>query len=62
MVDGYMVYQYMVYISQYLPKLAAQAMHAVDFIWDVWDVNSIKIFEREQMLGKGTMKKVRGNI
>ena len=56
--EGYMVYESMVYISQYLPKLAVQAMHAVDCIWDV---NSIKIFEREQLLGKGTMKKVRGN-
>ena len=58
MVEGYMVYESMVYISQYLPKLAAQAMHVVDCIWDV---NSIKKFEREQLLGKGTMKKVRGN-
>jgi hypothetical protein len=33
-------------------------MHAVDCIWDV---NSIKKFEGEQLLGKGTMKKVRGN-
>jgi hypothetical protein len=58
MVEGYMVHESMVYISQYLPKLAAQAMHAVHCIWDV---NSIKKFEREQLLGKGTMKKVRGN-
>jgi hypothetical protein len=58
MVEGYMVYESMVYICQYLPKLATQAMHAVDCIWDV---NSIKFFEREHLLGKGTMKKVRGN-
>jgi hypothetical protein len=38
-VDGYMVYQSIVYISQYFPKLAAPTMHAVDHIWDV---NSIK--------------------
>jgi hypothetical protein len=44
MVEGYMVYESMVYISQYIPKLVAQAMHAVDFIWDV---NSIKKIERE---------------
>ena len=49
-----MVYQSMVYISQYLPKLVA-IMH-VDHIWDV---NSIKKFEGEHLLGKGTMKKVR---
>jgi hypothetical protein len=58
MVEGYMVYESMLYISQYVPKLAAQDMHAVDCIWDV---NSIKKFEREQLLGKGTMMKVRGN-
>jgi hypothetical protein len=58
MVEGYMVYESMVYISQYLPKLAMKDMHAVDYIWDV---NSIKKFEGEQLLGKGTMKKMRGN-
>jgi hypothetical protein len=58
MVEGYMLYESMVYISQYLPKLVVQAMHAVDCIWDV---NSIKKFERDQLLGKGTMKKVGGN-
>jgi hypothetical protein len=58
MAKGYMVYESMVYISQHLPKLATQAMHALDCIWDV---NSIIFFEREQLLGKGTMKKVRGN-
>ena len=50
----------MVYISQYLPKLVAPTMHAVDCIWDV---NSIKKFEdQEHLLGKGRMKKMRGNI
>ena len=42
MVEGYMVYQSMVYISQYLPKLAAQAMHAVDCIWDVNSIKKLK--------------------
>jgi len=42
MVEGYMVYQSMVYISQYLPKLSTPTMHAVDRIWDV---NSIKKIE-----------------
>ena len=51
-----MLYQSMVYISQYLPKLAAN-MH-VDRIWDV---NSIKKFEGEHLLGKGRMTKVKGN-
>jgi hypothetical protein len=58
MVEGYMVYKSMVYISQYLPKLAAPTMHEVDRIWYV---NSIKTFEGEHLLGKGIMKKVRGN-
>ena len=58
MVERYMVYQSMVYISQYIPKLAAPTMHAVDRIWDL---NSIKNFEGEHLLGKGRMKKVRGN-
>jgi Domain of unknown function (DUF4218) len=57
MVEGYVVYQSMVYISHYLPKLAAPVMKAVDCIWDV---NSIKKFEEEHLLGKGRMKKVRG--
>jgi hypothetical protein len=49
MVEGYMVYESMVYISQYLPKLAAQAMHVVDCIWDV---NSIKKFEKGVVVGE----------
>jgi hypothetical protein len=53
MVEVYMVYQFMVYISQYLPKLAVPTMHAVDHIWDV---NSIKKFEvEEHLLGKGSV-------
>ena len=56
MVEGYMLYQSMVYISQYIPKLATN-MH-VDHIWDV---KSIKTFEGEHLLGKGRMTKVKGN-
>jgi hypothetical protein len=55
MVKGYMVYQLMVYISQCLPK--ATNMH-VDRIWVV---NSINFFEGENLLGKGRMRKVKGN-
>jgi hypothetical protein len=47
MVEGYMLYQSMVYISQYLPKIATN-MH-VDRIWDV---NSIKNFEGSTYWGK----------
>ena len=56
MVEGYMVYELMVYISQYIPTIAT-SMH-VDHIWDM---NSIKIYEGEHLLGKGRMNKVRGN-
>ena len=56
MVEGYMLYQSMVYISQYLPKLATNMQ--VDRIWDV---NSIKKIEGEHLLGKGRMTKVKGN-
>jgi hypothetical protein len=60
MVEGYMVYQSTMYISQYLPKLTVPTMHAVDYIWDM---NSIKKFEdQEHLLGKGRMKKMRDNI
>ena len=56
MVEGYMLYQSMVYISQYLPKLAANM-----YVDHIWDVNSIKFFEGEHLLGKGRMTKVKGN-
>ena len=56
MVEGYMVYQTMVYISEYLPKFLAN-IH-VD---DIWDPKSIKIFEGEYLMGKGRLRRVRGN-
>jgi hypothetical protein len=43
MVEGYMVYQSMVYIRYYLPKLAAPTMHAMDCIWDVNSTKKLKI-------------------
>ena len=55
MVEGYMVYQTMVYISEYLPNFVAN-IH-VDHIWDP---NSIKKFEREHLMAKGRLRKVRG--
>ena len=57
--EGYVVYESMVYISHYLTILAVPTMDVVDCIWDV---NSIKQFEGEHLLGKGRMKKVRGKI
>jgi hypothetical protein len=53
MVEGYMEYQTMVYITQYIPKIDASIN--VDLIWDV---NSIKKFEGEHLLGNGRMRKV----
>ena len=50
-----MVYESMVYISQYIPSIET-SMH-VDHIWDV---NSIKTFEGEHLLGKGRIRKVKG--
>ena len=55
-VQGYMVYQSMVYISQYLPNLANN-IH----LHRIWHVNSINKFEGEVMLGKGRTRKVKGN-
>jgi hypothetical protein len=44
MVEGYMVYQIMVYITQYIPKKDASIN--VD---PIWDVNSINKFEGENL-------------
>ena len=56
LVEGYMVYQTMVYIGQFLPKLELNMN--VDRILDV---NSINKFEGECLLGQGIMRKVKGN-
>ena len=58
MVEGYVVHESMVYISQYLPILVVPSMDVMDCIWDV---NSIKMFEGELLLGKGRIRKVRSN-
>jgi hypothetical protein len=56
MVGGYMVYQSLVYISQYLPKLLASMNVPI-----IWDVNPINKFEGEVLLGKGRMRKEKVN-
>ena len=56
MVEGYMVYQCMVYISEYLLKLAENTN-----VPHIWHLNSINKFEGEVLLGKGTMRTVKGN-
>ena len=55
-VEGYLVFQTMVYITQYIPKITTSIN--VDHIWGV---NSIKKFEGENLLGKGRMRKVACN-
>ena len=55
MVEGYMLYQNMVYIFQFSPTIG-KGMNALDHIWDV---NSINKFKGENLLGKGIMRKVR---
>ena len=56
MVEGYMVYQTIVYISEYFLKFVAN-IH-VDHIWDP---NSNEKFEGEYLMGKGRLRRVRGN-
>ena len=55
MIEGYMIYQIMVYISEYLPKFAA-GIH-VDRIWDP---NCNDKFKGEYLTGKGRLRRVRG--
>ena len=56
MVEGYMVYHMMVYATQYLPNLAINT-----HIGCIWDLDSIKKFEGEYLVGKGRFRKVKGN-
>ena len=56
MVEGYMVYQSMVYITQYLQLLSSNMQ-----VEHIWDVNFMKKFQGEHMLGKGRMSKVKCN-
>ena len=56
MVEGYMVYQCMVYISQYLPKLEENMN-----VPHIWHLKSINKFEGEVLLGNVRMRTVKGN-
>ena len=51
MVQGYMVYQSIVYISQYVPNLAKNIN-----LPHIWHVNSINKFEGEVLLWKGSVE------
>ena len=56
MVEGYMVYQTMVYITKYLPKFASNI-----YVDHIWDLEPCKQLEGEYLMGKGRLRKVRGN-
>jgi hypothetical protein len=57
MVEGYMVYQTLVYISDYLPDLGRKInMHCI------WGVNNVKISEVKVLVENGKMRKVKGII
>ena len=57
MVEGYMLYQNMVYISGYIPKLVP----IID-LGCICDPNFINKFEGEYLMGKGRLRKVKGNF
>ena len=50
MVEGYMVFQTMVYIAEYLPGLA---FIKINLYQRIGDPNSSKKFEGEYLMGKG---------
>ena len=56
MTEGYMVYQNMLYVSKYLPKLASKLN-----LRCICDPDSNNKFEGEKMKGKGRLRKVKGN-
>ena len=56
MIVGYMTYHIMVCITQYLPNHGAKT-----HIDCIWDLDSIKKFEGEYLVGKGRFRKVKGN-
>ena len=58
MVEGYMVFQDMVYIIEYLLGLAFIKM---ELDRRISDPNSTKKSEREYLMGKGRSRKVKGN-
>ena len=56
MVYGYMVYQNMMYISEYLPKLASNLN-----LGHICDPDSNNNFKGEYLKGKGRSREVKGN-
>ena len=56
MMEGYMVHQNMLYISEYLPNLASKLN-----LRHICDPDSNNNFEGEYLKGKGGSRKVKGN-
>ena len=56
MMEGYMVYQNMLYVSEYLPKLASKLN-----LRRICDPESNSNFEGEYLKGKGRSRKEKGN-
>ena len=55
MMEGYMVYQNMLYVSEYLPNLASKIN-----LCCICDLHSNNKFEGEQLKGEGRSRKVKG--
>ena len=56
MMEGYLVYQNMMYISEYIPKLASKLN-----LGHICDPHSNNNFEGEYSKGKGRSRKVKSN-
>ena len=54
--EGYMVYQNILYVSEYLPKLASKLN-----LRRICDPNSNNNFEGDYLKGKDKSRKVKGN-
>ncbi|XP_059075535.1 uncharacterized protein LOC131875398 [Cryptomeria japonica] len=52
MVEGYMVFQAMVHLSEYLPQLHLEALR-------LWNYSKPKSFEGEKLEGQGTSKRIK---
>ena len=56
MMEGYMVYQNLLYVSEYLPILASKLN-----LRRICDPDSNNKFEGEKLKGKGILRKLKGN-
>ena len=52
-VEGYMVFQEMVHLSEYLPQFHIEAPR-------LWNYNQSQSFEGEKLEGEGTSKRIKG--